>query len=667
MSARCRRAASPACAPARRSCGRRRPSASGGTYENPQAFNWGIVILYSIETAEPLALLHEFELSGMRVGATSAVAVDAMARDDARTLALFGTGKQAHTALEAIALVRPIDRINVFSPSAEHRAAFAREMSRDGLAVVAAADPRAAIEGADIVCCATAAMHPVFDGDRLRGDELVVSIANSDVTNKRHEVDRRTYERARCVVINDWESVIDNDQTELLDPIADGIVARDHVHELGALLAGDISIRQPPRGAAGDQVIYYKNNSGLAIQFAAAGGVLVPQGAGRRLQQGDPDRVARQRPLGLLQGRLPAVAVRTLRMRSLRLLLLAARLPLLAAVALPLLIKPAAADDVADFYRGKRLSLVIGFGAGGGYDLYARMLGRFIGAHIPGNPTIVPQNMPGAGSRNAANWLYAVAPRDGSVIATLGQATPTDQALGQPGVLFDARRFNWIGNLALVNNILFVSAASGVATFADAKLKPVAVGASGASSPSVLYPQVSNNLLGSKFKIVSGYPGGGDINIAVERHEVDGRGSDSWASMKSTHPDWVRDHAINILFQVGPRREPDLPDVPLWTELAGDADQRQVLEILSGDVSVGRPILTAPEVPAARVKALRQAFDDTLRDPNFLEAARGANMDFNPMDGEQLQQIVGRIVAPSPRILALVKDAIAIKDLTPKK
>src|SRR5271156_87887 len=167
------------------------------------------------------------------------------------------------------------------------------------------------------------------------------------------------------------------------------------------------------------------------------------------------------------------------------------RLLLLAAVALPALFaKPAAADDVADFYRGKRISLVIGFGAGGGYDLYARMLGRFIGAHIPGNPTIVPQNMPGAGSRNAANWLYTIAPRDGTVIACLSQATPTDQALGQPGVMFDARRFNWIGNLALVNNILFVSAASGVASFAEAKIKPLAVGASGASSPSVLYPQV---------------------------------------------------------------------------------------------------------------------------------------------------------------------------------
>jgi tripartite-type tricarboxylate transporter receptor subunit TctC len=339
----------------------------------------------------------------------------------------------------------------------------------------------------------------------------------------------------------------------------------------------------------------------------------------------------------------------------------------LAAAAAASLAAPTFADDVADFYHGKRISLVIGYGSGGGYDLYARLLGRFIGAHIPGNPAIVPQNMPGAGSRSAANWLYRIAPKDGTVIAALSQATPTDQALGQPGVMFDAQKFNWIGNLTVVNNMLFVSAASGVATIEDAKKKPLAIGATGASSPSVLYPQVSNNLLGTKFKIISGYPGGGDINIAVERHEVDGRGSDSWASMKSTHPDWLRDHTINILFQIGPRRESDLPDVPLWPELAGNDDQRQVLEILSGDVSVGRPILTAPEVPADRVKALRQAFDDTLRDPQFIEAAKQSNMEINPMGGEELQQIVGRIVSPSPRILAMVKDAIAIRDVAPKR
>jgi tripartite-type tricarboxylate transporter receptor subunit TctC len=339
---------------------------------------------------------------------------------------------------------------------------------------------------------------------------------------------------------------------------------------------------------------------------------------------------------------------------------------ILAAAAVASLVAPAHADDVADFYRGKRLSLVIGYGSGGGYDLYARLLGRFIGAHIPGNPTIVPQNMPGAGSRGAANWLAMIAPKDGTVIACLGQATPTDQALGQPGIRFDAREFNWIGNLSVVNNILFVSAASGVATFAQAKTKQLAIGATGASSPSVLYPQVSNNLLGARFKIISGYPGGGDINIAVERHEVDGRGSDSWASIKSTRPDWLRDRTINVLFQVGPRRERDLPDVPLWTELAGNEEQRQVLDILSGDVSVGRPILTAPEVPAERVKALRQAFEDTMRDPQFIEAAQQSNMDINPMGGEELQQVVSRIVTPSPKVLAMVKDAIAIKDVAPK-
>jgi tripartite-type tricarboxylate transporter receptor subunit TctC len=323
---------------------------------------------------------------------------------------------------------------------------------------------------------------------------------------------------------------------------------------------------------------------------------------------------------------------------------------------------PAAADDVADFYRGKRISLVIGFGTGGGYDIYARLFGRFMGEHIPGKPTIIPQNMPGAGSRRAANWLYAVAPRDGTAIATVGQATPTDQALGQPGIQFDARMFNWIGNLVVVNNIMFVSATSDVATVDEAKTKALAIGATGASSPSVLYPLVSNNLLGTKFKIVPGYSGGGDINLAVERHELDGRGSDSWASMKSTHADWLRDHKINILFQVGPRRESDLPRVPLWSELGEGELQRQVLEILSGDVAVGRPILTAPGVPADRVQALRKAFDETVVDPRFIAAAKQANMYINPMGGEELQAVVGRIAGPSERILTLLRQAAEFKD-----
>jgi tripartite-type tricarboxylate transporter receptor subunit TctC len=205
-----------------------------------------------------------------------------------------------------------------------------------------------------------------------------------------------------------------------------------------------------------------------------------------------------------------------------------------------------------------------------------------------------------------------------------------------------------------------------VATIEDAKKKELAIGASGASSPSVLYPQASNSLLGTKFKIVAGYPGGGDINIAFERGEVDGRGSDSWASLKSTHPHWLAERKLNILFQVGPKREADLPDVPLWTELAQNDSQRRVLEILSGDAAVGRPILTAPDVPHERVKALRKAFDDTLADPQFIAAARQANMYFNPMGGEELQQIVGRIVSHPSEVVTMVKDAIASKDVEKK-
>jgi len=243
-------------------------------YENPQASNWGIVILYSIETAEPLALMQEFQLSGMRVGATTAVAVDRIARPDAATLGLFGTGKQAHSALDAIKLVRPIRRVNVYSPSLEHRAAFAREMSCDGIDVVAVEDARAVVAGADIVCCATTAMKPVFDGNWLEEGQIVVSIANSDATNTRSEVDRRTYERATSIIVNDWESVTANNQTELLDPLVDGVIRREQIHELGDLVLGRAGVAQPPRRAPEKGIIYYKNNSGLAIQFAAAGGIL---------------------------------------------------------------------------------------------------------------------------------------------------------------------------------------------------------------------------------------------------------------------------------------------------------------------------------------------------------------------------------------------------------
>jgi ornithine cyclodeaminase/alanine dehydrogenase-like protein (mu-crystallin family) len=197
-----------------------------------------------------------------------------MARADASRLCLYGTGKQATSALEAILAVRPIREVKVFSPDAGHRDAFVRAMARQGADIVAVDDPRRAMEKADIVCCTTNAMRAVFDGDWLEDGQFVVSIANSDVTNKRSEVDRRTFERASAIIVNDWESVVDNDQTELLEPLQAGVIERARVHELGDVLIGKAEVRQAPRGASGSGIVYFKNNSGLAIQFAAAGGLL---------------------------------------------------------------------------------------------------------------------------------------------------------------------------------------------------------------------------------------------------------------------------------------------------------------------------------------------------------------------------------------------------------
>lgn len=242
-------------------------------YENPRPFCWGIVILFDIETAEPLALMHEFHLSGMRVGATSALAVDKIAPEGIKTLGLFGTGKQAGSAFDALTTVRKFERVVVHSPSAEHRAEFvARKRKETGGAIEIIDSPtsEAAVKGMDVICCCTTAMHPVFDGNLLTDGQLVVSIANSDSTNRtRTEVDEATYRKARTIIVNDWESVIDNDQRELLDLMDAGIVKRENIVELGDVVAGKVPVR-----SGGEGVVYYKNNSGLAIQFAAAGRIV---------------------------------------------------------------------------------------------------------------------------------------------------------------------------------------------------------------------------------------------------------------------------------------------------------------------------------------------------------------------------------------------------------
>lgn len=231
--------------------------------------NWSIIILYDLATGEPLAFMHETFLSGLRVGATSALAVAQGARADAHVLGLYGTGSQALANCRAICAVRPIRRVQVYSPNAAHRQAFAARMEEDAVEVVALDHPRAVVRGADIVCCATSSKAPVFDGAWLEDGQMVVSIGNSDVLRICREVDAATFARASDIVINDWDSVAANRQVELSEPIESGAVKRENVHTLGDVVAGKAELR---RGR--DAIVYYKNNTGLAMQFAACGAIL---------------------------------------------------------------------------------------------------------------------------------------------------------------------------------------------------------------------------------------------------------------------------------------------------------------------------------------------------------------------------------------------------------
>jgi tripartite-type tricarboxylate transporter receptor subunit TctC len=321
----------------------------------------------------------------------------------------------------------------------------------------------------------------------------------------------------------------------------------------------------------------------------------------------------------------------------------------LAALVLAMTAAPALAQQSAeDFYRGKKLDMIIGYSAGGTYDLYARLVARQLSNYLPGNPTIVPRNMPGGGSRTAVTWLVTAAPRDGTVLATADQSLSVEQAMGDKQLKIDTRELIYIGNPMADNNTTAVWSTSPVKNIDDAKRIEVPLGATGGSTSSQ-YPKAMNALLGTKFRIILGYPGGNDINLAMERGEVAGRGSNSWGAWKSTRPEWVREKKLNVLVQIGLTKAPDLPDVPLLMDLAKNDADRAVLKLLSASTTIGRPIFTTPGVPADRVKALRAAFDRMVRDPAFLEQAKKENLDIEPVSGEELQRIVAEIVAtPKP-------------------
>jgi tripartite-type tricarboxylate transporter receptor subunit TctC len=316
------------------------------------------------------------------------------------------------------------------------------------------------------------------------------------------------------------------------------------------------------------------------------------------------------------------------------------------------------ADAVEDFYAGKQVSLFIGYSPGGGYDTYARVLARHIGKHIPGEPTVVPQNMPGAGSLTLANYLYNIAPKDGTAFGTFGRGLAMEKLLGGSGIRFDAAKFSWLGSLNNEVSICVSWHGSGIKSVADLRTHRFIVGGTGSGSDTAIFPLVLKNLLGFDIKLIPGYPGGNDVLLAMERGEVDGRCGWSWATVKATRPDWVEEGKINILLQLALDKHPDLPDVPLVTELARTEDERQAMELIFARQVMGRPYTAPPGVPAERLDALRRAFDATARDPEFLADAAKVGLELNPVSGEQIDAVIARIYGARPSAVKLATDAI---------
>ena len=306
-------------------------------------------------------------------------------------------------------------------------------------------------------------------------------------------------------------------------------------------------------------------------------------------------------------------------------------------------ISPAAALSAGDFYRGKSIELDIGYSAGGGYDLYARLLARHLGAHIPGNPTIVPKNMEGAASLRLANYLYSAAPRDGTVIGAISRGAAFDPLLNEKGAQFDASKLSWIGSANNEVSVCVALQSSGITTFDDVLTKPLTIGATGVGDDTYQFPKTLNAVLGTKFKIVTGYPGGNDVSLAIERGEVQGRCGWSWSSIVTTRMDWITSKKIVVLVQLSLSKHPDLPNVPLIMDLAKTSEQRQIFKLIFARQVMGRPFAAPPGLPADRLAALRQAFNETMKDKAFLADAAASKFEINPVDGEQIEALVKEI------------------------
>lgn len=320
--------------------------------------------------------------------------------------------------------------------------------------------------------------------------------------------------------------------------------------------------------------------------------------------------------------------------------------------------KAMAQSDVADFYRGKTITIGVGATPGGGYDLDARVLSRHLGKHVPGNPGVVVQNVPGARGLTQVNRLYASARRDGTMMGVVQRGLLTAPWLNPQGIQFDVMKFNWLFSTAAEPGVAIMWHTSGILTVGDIQKREGVIGGAGDSA---IIPQVYNFTAGTRFRIVSGYPGTADVVLAMERGEVQGIGYYSWSNIASKNPEWVTDKKIRILFQTGEKRHADLPDVPLISELATSDEMRQVQDLWLSPLETARPYAMPPEVPQARVEAVRKAFFDMLKDPEFREDARKTGMLIDPRTHSEIEAILKRVSSSPQSIIETARRAVVDK------
>ncbi len=319
----------------------------------------------------------------------------------------------------------------------------------------------------------------------------------------------------------------------------------------------------------------------------------------------------------------------------------------------------AIADDAGSFFAGKTVRIVVGFSAGGGYDIYARELGRYLGRHIPGHPSVVVQNMAGAGSLKAVNFLFNAAPRDGTVLATFSRGIVFEPLIGHlDGAQFDAPKFNWIGSISDEVGVCAINASRGIATWQDMLTTKTVIGASGAGADSDAFPIVLRNLFHLPMRVVTGYPGGADVNLAMERGEVDGRCGWSWTSIVSRNREWLTDKRIRITLQIALAKHEDLPDVPLITDLVSGPRQVAALRLIVSRQGIARPFAAPPGVPPERIATLREAFDSTMRDPDFVAEMRSQALDVRPLGGAAVQGLMRDIYASPPEVVKLAREIL---------